>query len=753
MPSPQNEIMLSEIYDQAKMSYCLRSLSASRNEFKNEFFKRFYDETGQSQKANKSYLDQLQNVFLYCASNNYSKTVLYKTSKNDKEGTGRLYAQTGVCFQWMPRELRNFLVPSTYRDIDIVNCEPNLWRYVCSLNEILCPVLTYYCENREEILAKEGLVKQDIIILLNKDTNYAKKGKPFYQKLIGEIASIKNQIIKKNNLVIDEKEKNCKSKAIYNLTKKVERQVVDNAMNPFRENGTLRVPMFDGFMIETEEEIDIDAINSSISNDMKPFIKFAEKPIEVPETKFNPDISELALLPTYEESKDAFENHYFKCLMPLGYYVERDGEINSISTSSLRDEAMEYKIRITNDEGKYKEDYIYRSWMEDTNKRTYKRVEYRPFPDKEKPRNTDYYNIAKPYKVWDYECEIEEDLLTEVQMLWMELLGNLTNSKEADAQFIHRLFCRKLASPNEVIGVMPNFFGINGSGKDTIGLTLGALLGKNRYVCRDDMGSFCGNDNGSFVKTADVVCFNETEYGDSKKYKEKIKATLTAEKVEIRQKYEKGFTRNNNILFMITTNNATHIERKDRRQFMVQSSDKLCVDINPEAQNFWDKYYDMIGDGKKLFHLFHALLKEGKDYVAEGWEAKKERYDTEIVKEMKEVSTPKEIEFIKTIVFTGSTSLTNDIPENERRAVQLFHAKYDKAHNWISVNDLEEVWGEYFMNSNTTFKMTNTLWPQITKFNLPIKSARRTLPQQKKKTFYIFDVNEVRDFMEKRKID
>jgi hypothetical protein len=68
-----------------------------------------------------------------------------------EEKSGRLFGQ-GLCFQSMPRKVRNFIIDDRLIDIDIKNSAPTIIQQVCKLHSIDTPQLDYFNANYSRLL-------------------------------------------------------------------------------------------------------------------------------------------------------------------------------------------------------------------------------------------------------------------------------------------------------------------------------------------------------------------------------------------------------------------------------------------------------------------------------------------------------------------------------------------------------------------------------------------------------------------------
>ena len=94
----------------------------------------------------KGYCFQLRSYFkqvIVGGSNEYQ--VSYKKSTNN-----RMYLDKMGGIQILQRHIRGFVCDGEMTDYDMKNCHPVLAKYLCDKHKIYCPMLTDYCNNREE---------------------------------------------------------------------------------------------------------------------------------------------------------------------------------------------------------------------------------------------------------------------------------------------------------------------------------------------------------------------------------------------------------------------------------------------------------------------------------------------------------------------------------------------------------------------------------------------------------------------------
>lgn len=192
---------------------------------------------------------------------------------NKNKGIGRLMSTTETCLQNMYREARNFITEEVYDDVDMVNAQPSLLRWVCQKLNIQHKQLTEYIDNREKHLAEIGdlnnMSREDckmlIIFMMN-------RGFHTYQRLehktdwltafYFEIQQIQEQLhyrfpktkdeIQKLKMTTEGAGSNMLGSLLSTIMMTVENYILMTIIHIFKEEGIITnncVLMFDGVLI------------------------------------------------------------------------------------------------------------------------------------------------------------------------------------------------------------------------------------------------------------------------------------------------------------------------------------------------------------------------------------------------------------------------------------------------------------------------------------------------------------------------
>lgn len=79
-------------------------------------------------------------------------TIFYQSEKR-----GRMFASGQISLQGMTRTVRHTIASPFYIDIDMKNAHPIILKFLCDKDNVPCPYLNQYIENRETLLANVGL--------------------------------------------------------------------------------------------------------------------------------------------------------------------------------------------------------------------------------------------------------------------------------------------------------------------------------------------------------------------------------------------------------------------------------------------------------------------------------------------------------------------------------------------------------------------------------------------------------------------
>ena len=253
--------------------------------------------------------DTKQYVIDYCRKIISSKTETSRVTYKQKNGQGRYHA-LGANLQKLPRDARHTLCKDAYYDIDIVNSQPTILYQYLTKNNIFCPSLQKYFEQRTSILNEFmdnfKISKDDAKMIFIKMLNGGGKPKDISDSFITsfhkEIKNISNLLVnlKENEELVkhaqDEDKTNVNGCVMCMRYQIIENEILQCAVKFFTaHNFHVDVLVFDGFMIRKTKEITddiIDELNDHVYNRTGYDVQFIIKPMnegyDIPAEELNP---------------------------------------------------------------------------------------------------------------------------------------------------------------------------------------------------------------------------------------------------------------------------------------------------------------------------------------------------------------------------------------------------------------------------------------------------------------------------------
>lgn len=122
-----------------------------------------------------------------------TKRIYSYTQTTPLEVGGRLYSGNSV--QSLQKDFRGFLLRDITTDIDMKNAHPVILKYICKINNIPCPNLSWYVDNREKVLEEFGSEgKTEFLKAVNDDKINRKIKHQFFKDFDKEC-----KVLQKNN--------------------------------------------------------------------------------------------------------------------------------------------------------------------------------------------------------------------------------------------------------------------------------------------------------------------------------------------------------------------------------------------------------------------------------------------------------------------------------------------------------------------------------------------------------------------------
>ena len=186
---------------------------------------------------------------------------------------------------------------------------------------------------------------------------------------------------------------------------------------------------------------------------------------------------------------------------------------------------------------------------------------------------------------------------------WLELIDIMFPSN--DHMEAKRWFLDWLAYPIKYPGTKLNtavlLWGLQGTGKSTIGVTMQAIYGENN--CSVPGQNELERDFNSWLADKQFILAEEIAGNDARRYVSKLKHLVTGHSIHINKKGIEPFDYPNKANFLFTSNysNALYIDEDDRRYFVHELRTKL-----PAA--WWRQYSKWLYEQNGAAHLHQWFI-------------------------------------------------------------------------------------------------------------------------------------------------
>jgi putative DNA primase/helicase len=589
-------------------------------------YKPYDKSSSKNEDERKDNYNKMRNVCESFIKTNGTIKRLYKfTGDNnwgdDGQGAGRLFA-VGSGIQGLPKKIRGFLLDGITTDIDMVNAHPVILRYLCRKHNLPHKELSFYIENRDEVLSQfsDRETGKTLFLKATNDDKLNKKEKntifKAYDKEMKATQKLLTKLTCYESIVADvpsNKLYNWYGSAMNRILCYYENkilQVIIDELN--KRNIEICAPMFDGVMtygvIDSTllQELE-NSINKTFSQlDMKLSLKEHAKDIVMPDDftlEDKPKI-EIQELDTFDKVATEFEKTHCK-ITNKSIFVKTDGDkliIMSRQQMKTSYEHMVYDkiVKRTNDEEVLSLNFI-NDWL--VNNPTQRRFDdIGCYPTGiECPPN--HFNSWIPFamefvKEYEHKSSELEIILNHIKIL-------CGNDDEVYDYFI-KWIAQMIQYP-AVKSICPTLISKEGAGKTTLIQLLCKMLGNEKVFetatpSRDIWGDFNGRMANTFL-----VNLNELSKKETLESEGRIKALITDPKLTINNKGVSQYDINSHHRFIITTNNEEPVNttKDDRRKVIIRSSDEKIGD-----KEYFNKLYSFLDDInviKTCYEYFKAI--------------------------------------------------------------------------------------------------------------------------------------------------
>ena len=610
---------------------------------------------------------------------------LYKHS--EKGNKGRLFGTTSI--QALDGIIRGFLFNGISTDIDMVNCHPVLLKYICKKDNIRCPILTEYVENRDNILEElkrygEKDPKTLILKIVNSEYNASRNKSQFIKDLTKEIKNIRVELIQldeyKQFLVdaIEFKKGNIKGSFINRLLCYYENEVLQ-IMIQHLNHRTIEISSlaFDGCLVYGdyyEDDKLITELQAEINDyfdGMNMKLKYKEHSQIITDDILN-GLEVVDDDKTYQSIKEHFELTHAKIINKSMFIDLYDDKVSMKSRKELFEAYEHIKYNEYDDNGNVKQVSFITTWFGDPNMHLYRDIGVYP-PPLTCPK--DMYNLWNGFameKVTDYTPANFDVILEHIKIL--------CNRQEEVYDYIVKWIAQMVQYP-AIKTKAPTFISKEGVGKSWL-IKLFRVMFGNELVfetsnpSRDVWGDFNG-----MMMNAFVVNLNEISKKDTIEAEGRIKSLVTEPTIHINMKGKNQLEIQSFHRLISTTNGEEPYTSKkdDRRNVIVRCSDEKKGDYE-----YFTKLFNCLEDLDMIKSFFEYLKTiEGMD-----------KFDsipipiTEYQSDLQQLSrTPIEL-FVRNIVENADEEEEEDVKFTSKEL-------YDKFKQFICSNNFK-----YEVNSN-----------------------------------------------------
>ena len=582
------------------------------NDMDFETFKQF--KTGKSDAEKKTKFNILKS---FCQTNiktrGETKRIYAYTQTTPLEVGGRLYC--GNSIQGLQKDFRGFLLNGITTDIDMRNAHPAILKYICYLNNIHCPNLSYYIENRDTILLEfEEDGKTNFLKAVNDDKINRKVQHKFFKDFDKECKQIQKEVTSLEcykhivNSVPSTRMYNWLGSAINRVLCVYENKILQEVISVINSKRIeICSLMFDGLMIygnhyENNELLNeiTEYVNSKFDGlNMVFTFKEHSTSIQIPDGYF--ETEKEPITDTFESIAETFELSHCK-INNKGFFIKETPEKNIIMSKQhliTTYENMVYK-KIQNE--KIVECNFINDWLRNNpTQRCFDDVEC--YPDTSLcPKNI--FNTWRPFAmelVKEYTPNM--DALNMVRNHIKILCGN----DEYTANYMECWIAQMIQFP-AVKSNCPTIISNQGAGKGTLLKLISAMIGEDKYFetttpSRDVWGDFNGRMANTFL-----VNLDELSRKESMECEGKIKGLITNNpRMTINEKGVKQYPIISYHRFIGTTNHPDPMktEKDDRRNWITRASDELIGKV--EYFNKINEYINDINVIKTCYEYFKSI--------------------------------------------------------------------------------------------------------------------------------------------------
>ena len=509
----------------------------------------------------------------------------------------------------------------------MINAHPVILKFICDkyFPEEIFSCLNSYVNDRDKLLKKHSMSKKDILISINSDKKIKTKN-TFILGFDEEMKTIQSLIKKKQIFDISSENLNNPNGSLLNMTLCIFENQILQLVVDYCKNNNIQVDslMFDGLTINTN--YDLTKIFDKVCKDYNIKWKIKEHNQDIQIDKELIDNNPFL----YEKVKEQFEVNNFMIKTPLSYAEEyqQNGikKIAFYNKVDFIDITAKYLI-----EGKRDDNvHILNTWLTDDSKRSYRSVDFLPFP---RDVGENVYNIFYGLK---------GDLLKGNIIKFDKILEHIKLLVDYD-DFSYSYVLKYLAHMVQFPGSLPRvallFKSDEGVGKNLFfGKIAQYFLNAENFLETNRIEQVVGKFN--LISKKILVCLDEVNAANTFSKADDIKSIITQDVINWEQKNKNAIQIQNCGRYIFFTNNncPMKIGLTDRR-FVCFSS---CNDKANDNQYFKELLSEL--DDNDSMYSFYKYLKnmDISDFDLNN------RPKTEYYDELKSVNIPIVASFLQT---------------------------------------------------------------------------------------------------------
>ncbi len=540
-------------------------------------------------KFDENYYQYIKRYLQSIQKSKYQIKDIYK--QKQYKNSSRIYG-VGQTLQALSSDIVSMIFGDTSYDIDMVNASFHFLKFINDkFFKDSIDIINDYCINRKDYLDNEHDKQFFISALFHSNTTQliTQTNSKKQNDLLKQIHELKIKIcenLDKFNMIFEEGMHS--GKKLVKIIHEYESKLLMNIIPDFQTK--TKALKHDGFIIDNSIDLE-QALEFCNKKGEEYGVKFISKPFnEVPTfiEETTPEYSEKS--GEYVKMKSEFETNHFMVLKPLMYFEEEEGQTpEEYTKKDFKDIVKPFQL---NDKDFFDE------WLKDKERRTFKKMVWKPTLEKTDPTEYNYYKGFKAKLIEDYDKEKEKEYVKPYLQHVMNLCGDDKDAFCYIISYIAHLFQKPDERPDTFIIMVSE----EGSGKDRLIDIIEKIIGKDLCMRESNMNHITGNFNDGLEHKL-LLQMNEIDGKDGHAFANAIKDLITRETHNINKKYGKKKSEHNYLRGFGFFNglNSMKVEAGSRR-FLV------CKCNDPKPKAYYDKLHLLINNNEAINYIYTYLF-------------------------------------------------------------------------------------------------------------------------------------------------